>query len=171
MGYCNERINALRLYTETCLIRPPRWDHLSYRPLFRNLSSFILYQKKLSSKRGLSRQVVLTLCCIKHQICIPPKHIWCKNVPTLWTHMTLKCTKVDSSHMIPRTLWQIGVDQIQTPLQIPHLMGNLERWMDLLYTYLSQSSWSYGWWINLGTFWCYMHSEGRCILTSYAFRK
>ena len=58
-----------------------------------------------------------------------------QNAPTLLTHIRQKCTKVDSSLMIPRILWQIGVEQIQTPLQIPHLMGNLERCLDLLYSW------------------------------------
>ena len=97
--------------------------------------------------------VSLTLCCIWRQM---TPTCWMHKMPdahTSWTHMTPNFTKGNLSLKRPVALWQIGVEQIQTPLQIPHLMGNLERCFDLLYTYLSQSSWGHKWWINLGAFW------------------
>ena len=75
-----------------------------------------------------------------------------------------KLHQANPSLQRPISLWQIGVERIQAPHQIPHLMGKLERNLDFLYTYLSQSSWGHGWWINLGTFWRHMRSEGRSIL-------
>ena len=63
------------------------------------------------------------------------------------------------------------VEQLQTPLQIPHLMGNLERCLELLYTYLSQSCWVMGDESTLAPLWRHMRSEGRRILASNAFRR
>ena len=69
------------------------------------------------------------------------------NTPTFWMHMMPKSaytlnandakTCNDLSPLTPSAFWQIGVEQIQIPLLFTHQMGNPERCLDLLYTYLS----------------------------------
>ena len=96
------------------------------------------------------------LCCIYHQMHLPSECIWCQNVPTLRMHMMPKCAKFDSLSATPRTFWQKGAERNQTP----HQMGNLGRYLDLIYTYLSHSHRPWEWRIKHSTVLCHMQQGG-----------